>query len=205
MTASVLDRLTFGYQPLWGPGRTLAGIALFVQPVPPTPGATEAPPRAQQLLEALHDSLPHDAPPIFLVAQSAPLLLDLLAHVERPTGADAKQKTFATSGFFAPTVVVDQGLLHDRPALSDAVFRAHQRGVATMWMGDSDQALEPRLVPGFRRRWLSAATGVGRSCPARRVAAPRSRGARHIRQATGRPHLRRAGKPRADGILPRPL
>ena len=155
MTASVLDRLTFGYQPLWGPGRTLAGIALFVQPVPPAPGATEAPPRAQQLLEALHDSLPHDAPPIFLVPQSAPLLLDLLAHVERPPGADAKQKTFATSGFFAPTVVVDQGLLHDGPALSDAVFRAHQRGVATMWMGDSDQALEPRLVPGFRRRWLS--------------------------------------------------
>jgi EAL and modified HD-GYP domain-containing signal transduction protein len=157
MTASVLDRLTLCYQPLWGRARTLAGVALHIRQLPTTADATEPPPRAVQLLEALQDSLPHDAPAIFLVPQSAALLMDLLEQVERPVRAETK--TFTTNGLFAPTIMVEQALLQNRPALAEAVLRAQQRGVATMWRGDTDQAPEPRLVPGFKRRWLTLSAG----------------------------------------------
>lgn len=157
MTASVLDRITLCYQPLWGRARSLAGVALHID-VPAAPAhSTQPPPRAIQLLEALHDSLPYDAPPIFLAPRSDALLMDLLAHVERP--ASAEKTRFATSGFFAPAILVEQALLQDRPALTEAVLRAQQRGVATLWRGESDQAPQPRLAPGFRRRWLTLSPG----------------------------------------------
>lgn len=155
MTATVLDRIALGYQPLWGRDRALAGMALFIRPVAMSAAASEPPPRATQVLEALHDSLPHDAPPLFLVPQSPALLLDLLEHVQRPPATGSKQATFVSNGFLSPTVVVPQALLADRPAIAEAVLRAQKRGVATMWKGESEHPPEPRLVPGFRQRWLS--------------------------------------------------
>lgn len=155
MTASVLDRITLAYRPLWGVRRTLCGVALFVRPLPLATGSVEAPVRAAQLLDALQDVLPHDVPPIFLVVQSPALLLDLLQTLQPPPAAgQAGGPVFHTHGFFAPTLVVPAETLGSRPVV-EAVQRAHQRGLPLVWQGDASLPPDPSVAGQFGRRFLS--------------------------------------------------
>ncbi len=64
MTASVLDCISLSYQPLWGRGRSLIGLGLFVAPVPD--GPLDGPIDARELLDTLGDKLPADGPPTHL-------------------------------------------------------------------------------------------------------------------------------------------
>ncbi|XAH23070.1 HDOD domain-containing protein [Xylophilus sp. GW821-FHT01B05] len=154
MTATVLDSITLGYQPLWGPRRTLMGIALFVRP------EADATVDAAHLVEALQELLPAEAPPILLLAQSAPLLAGLLDHVQpAPRRLAGEEPTFSTHTFFTPTLVVPATELARAP-VADAVRRAHRRGLQLVWQGEAEQPPEPGLAGCFARQWLSVSPAL---------------------------------------------
>ncbi|MES2183588.1 MAG: HDOD domain-containing protein [Pseudomonadota bacterium] len=155
MTATVLDCITLGYQPLWGRQRLLSGIALFVRCLPRAAGEMQA--SAAYLLDAMRDLLPRDAPPVFLVAQSGPLLLDLLDQVapREPAAPDGRGPVFATNTFLAPTLVVTAELLEGTAGVAEAVRRAHQRGLQLVWQGSSDSPPAEDIRACFYRYWLT--------------------------------------------------
>ena len=151
MTASVLDSITLGYQPFWGPRRTLAGVALFVRTV-------DAGVDAQHLLDAIQDLLPAEAPPLFLVVQSQRLLIDLLDHARPPLPA-GRTPTFSTNGLFAPTIVVMAEAL-TRPGVADSVRRAYRRGLQLVWKGDAALPPDNTIANCFARHWLTLPPGM---------------------------------------------
>ncbi len=154
MTATVLDCITLGYQPLWSRQRELAGIGLYARAIPRP--EVDIPVTAQHLLDVLRDILPHDAPPVFLVPQSAALLLDLLAHVPPPEPPrSVRGPVFATNTFLAPTLVVSGELLDSAGGVADAVRRAHKRGLQLVWQGSSDHPPADEIKGCFYRFWLS--------------------------------------------------
>lgn len=154
MTATVLDCITLGYQPLWSRQRALAGIGLYARTI--ARPEVDIPVSAQQLLDALRDMLPHDAPPVYLVPQSAPLLLDLLAHLPPPAPASAvRGPVFATHTFIAPTLVVTAELLEGAAGVADAARRAQQRGLQLVWQGSSDHPPPDEVKTSFHRYWLT--------------------------------------------------
>lgn len=152
MTASVLDSVTFTYQPVWNAQRTLGAVALHVRPLV-RKDVPEGPLDARHLLDEMRDRLPHDAPPVLLVVQTARMLVELLDTVEPPPAARAP--VFATSGFFAPTVVVAAGLLERNADVAAAVRRAARRGLPLVWQGSTDRPPAEDIKTCFQRYWLT--------------------------------------------------
>ncbi|WP_198971600.1 HDOD domain-containing protein [Xylophilus sp. ASV27] len=149
MTDTVLDSITLGYQVLWGPSRSLRGVALFARPQ--SDGAVDA----KHLLEVLQTLLPGDAPPIFLVAQEPRLLADLLEHAQPP----GVEHTFSTQAFFTPTLVVPAAALAHAP-VAEALRRAQRRGLPLVWQGEAEKPPDPGLAGCFGHRWISVSPAL---------------------------------------------
>lgn len=78
MNASVLGSVTLGYEAIWNPQRSCAGVRLLLAPVG---GRTVS---ARHLLEAIASQRPANGPILLLHAQSPALLSDLLDRPPAP-------------------------------------------------------------------------------------------------------------------------
>ena len=153
MTASVLDCISLSYQPLWGRGRSLVGLGLFVAPLPD--GPLDGPIDARELLDTLGDRLPSDGPPLFLVPQSQALLIDLLTLVDPPAPKAAPGPRFASRTALVPTLVVQAEMLEGSSLVATGVRLAQQRGLRLVWMGSADMPPPEDIRHSFHRYWLS--------------------------------------------------
>lgn len=131
MADTVLDRVSLGYQALWGPLRELRAVQLFV-------GVNnEATLNASHLLSALDAAWSEQAPMLLLSVQSPQLLQDLLAQ------APATQVS----------IEVHETQLRDL-SMPARIQQAHQRGLKLLWRGEPGQRPSAALAPYFSRSML---------------------------------------------------
>ena len=116
MVQSVLGSLVLAYRPLWGRGRTLAGVELKVQ------SDALAPVDTPHLLRTLVELWTASSPPLLLAPQNRQLLCDMLEHAPR-----------GTPWIAVPGEWLDDSAIHER------VKAAHQRGLRGL--GDPDHAI----------------------------------------------------------------
>jgi len=132
MVQSVLGSLVLAYRPLWGRGRTLAGVELKVQ------SDALAPVDTPHLLRTLVELWTASSPPLLLAPQNRQLLCDMLEHAPRGT----------------PWIAVPGDWLDDS-AIHERVKAAHQRGLRLVWRGELSRLPEPGIAVCFENSLLS--------------------------------------------------
>ena len=113
MSTTALGQVALGYQLIWNALRQVAGVQLFI--TANEGHRVDAP----QLLHALAQSWPSEAPQLLLSPTSPDLLGEILAHAS-PKG---------------PWVEVQDMHLHT-PNMMERVLAAHRRGVPLVWRGE---------------------------------------------------------------------
>ena len=147
MPPSVLANLTLGYQLVWNRQRRPGGVLLFAD------ANTQAMVDGAHLLDILAREWSEHSARLVLLAQSAHLLADVLAH----------------AGPGGPWIGVEGHLASD-PLVAGQVSAAHGRGVQLLWRGGPDAGAnagaptgpmpEPALAPCFSQRLVSLSPGV---------------------------------------------
>ena len=138
MPPSVLANLTLGYQLVWNRQRRPAAVLLFAD------ANTREMVDGAHLLDILAQEWSEHSARLVLLAQSAHLLADVLAHA-RPAG---------------PWIGV-QGDLASDPLVAGQIGAAHARGVPLLWRGGLDAGvppgpmLDPALAPCFNQHLIS--------------------------------------------------
>lgn len=132
MSQTVLGNVVMGYQPLWGAGRSLCAVRLFVRTVPG--GISDA----QHLLAVLAEYATEQSVPLLLCPQSPDMLADLLVH----GNADS------------PCMEAGSHLVYEYD-LADAVRNAAARGMRLVWQAEAGEFVPESVRHCFAQHLLS--------------------------------------------------
>lgn len=128
MSTAALGQVTLGYQLIWNALRQVAGVQLLVS-------ANEGQRvNAHQVLEAMSQAWPAQAPQLLLSPDSCELLGEFLAH----------------ASITGPWIEVNDTHLHDLRVI-ERVVQAHQRGVPLVWKGEPGSWSGTALASCFAR------------------------------------------------------
>jgi hypothetical protein len=137
MAPSTLGHLILGYQMVWNRQREIAAVQLFLSP------HGHEPVEGAHFLRTMGQTWSPQCPDLLLTPQTAALLIDLLDHDQRE----------------GPQLVVQHDLMMADPAVTEAVQRAHGRGLPLTWRGKPGQRPDAATAHFFERGMLGLTAG----------------------------------------------